>query len=326
MPAGIASGAAPGASQHVAGSAVGVAAARPAPGQLREMLRDHAGLDFAELVPAGGGESGMVFRATDRAGTDSIVKILLGPGPGALGRLRAMAATVTRLRQRGYPAPVVTAVGHLPGLAYWITERISGDPIDPDSGAVARFVPELLRLNDAQAGLGTGDPREWPGLIGRTLTSGGNGYCVHATLVANPGTRDLLAAIRRTGDRFGADIPPGRDFCHYDFSPLNLLSDGGSITAVIDINPVVLAGDRAFDLATMLFYGYDHDGIREVLRRRLLDLAEPGVACAYLAHMALRQVDWSLRYHPGAPGTQRHLRLADMAAADIRAIAGWRLH
>lgn len=94
---------------------------------------------------------------------------------------------------------------------------------------------------------------------------------------------------------------------------------------MIDINPVVLAGDRAFDLATMLFYSYDHDGIRAVLRRRLLELAEPGVACAYLAHMALRQVDWSLRFHPGAPGARRHLRLAEMAADDIRGIAG-RLH
>lgn len=55
---------------------------------------------------------------------------------------------------------MITAVGHLPGLAYWITERISGDPIDPDSGAVARFVPDVLRLNDVQAYLGTGDPRE----------------------------------------------------------------------------------------------------------------------------------------------------------------------
>ena len=33
----------------------------------------------------------------------------------------------------------------------------------------------------------------------------------------------------------------------------------------IDVNPPVLAGDRAFDLATLLFYCYDHDGVRERL-------------------------------------------------------------
>jgi hypothetical protein len=97
----------------------------------------------------------------------------------------------------------------------------------------------------------------------------------------------------------------------------NLLSDGTAITGVIDINPPVLAGDRAFDLATLLFYLYDHHDIRDLLRARLLELAGPPAACAYLAHMVLRQVDWSLRFHPAAAATQRHLHLARLAAADI---------
>jgi hypothetical protein len=86
---------------------------------------------------------------------------------------------------------------------------------------------------------------------------------------------------------------------------------------VIDINPPVLAGDRAFDLATLLFYHYDHDDIRDVLRARLLNLTAPETACAYLAHMVLRQVDWSLRHHPAAAATRRHLRLARAITADI---------
>jgi hypothetical protein len=86
---------------------------------------------------------------------------------------------------------------------------------------------------------------------------------------------------------------------------------------VIDINPPVLAGDRALDLATLLFYRYDHDDIRDLLRARLLELAGPQAARAYLAHMVLRQVDWSLRHHPAAPATQRHLGLARLVTADI---------
>jgi hypothetical protein len=306
---------------------------RPTAGELLRLLHEHSGIDFATLVPAGGGESRSVFVAMDHAGAASIVKILPDSEPGArpdaLGRLRALETTVARLRGRGYPAPRMTAVGRLPGLVYWITERISGAPLDAGDGrtdleAVARFLPRLIQLNDAQAGLGTGDPGEWPELVRRTLTSGGDGYCVHATLEANSGTRDLLAAMRRTGERFGADIPDGRDFTHYDFTPANLMSDGTALTGVIDINPVVLAGDRAFDLASMLFYCYDHDKIRPVLRDRLLERAEPGVACTYLAHIALRQADWSLRFYPGSPGTGRHLRLAETAVADIRAIAGKR--
>jgi hypothetical protein len=33
--------------------------------------------------------------------------------------------------------------------------------------------------------------------------------------------------------------------------------------------------------------------------------------------MVLRQVDWSLRYHPAAAATRRHLRLARLVIADI---------
>ena len=123
--------------------------------------------------------------------------------------------------------------------------------------------------------------------------------------------------LRRIGDRCGPAIPDSGDFVHYDFTPANLLSDGTAITGVIDINPPILTGDRAFDLATLLFYHYDHAEIRSSLRARLLDLAGRRATAAYLAHMVLRQVDWSLRHHPAATATRRHLRLARLIITDI---------
>ena len=109
--------------------------------------------------------------------------------------------------------------------------------------------------------------------------------------------------MRRIGEACSPAIPAADDFVHYDFTLANLLSDGTAITGVIDVNPPVLAGDRAFDLATLLFYLYDQDDIRDPLRARLLELAGPQAARAYLAHMVLRQVDWSLRFHPEAAAT-----------------------
>ena len=53
------------------------------------------------------------------------------------------------------------------------------------------------------------------------------------------------------------------------------------------------------------------------LRARLLELASPAATRAYLAHLVLRQVDWSLRFHPDTPATGRHLRLARLVSADI---------
>jgi Ser/Thr protein kinase RdoA (MazF antagonist) len=286
------------------------------PGELRRVLAEYAGLDLVTLRPATGGESRTAFWATDRDGAVTVLKIMPGATAEAAGHLRALDAVLARLRDRGYPAPRLGAVGYVPGLVFWFQQRLTGAVLEPDRAVLARLLPGLLRLNDAQAGLGAGQDR-WPSLLAQTLMTGGDGYCLHSTLQARPDTRDLLRLLRGIGDRCCPAVPAGRDFVHYDFSPANLLTDGTSITGVIDINPPVLAGDRAFDLATLLFYWYDHDDIRRLLRTRLFELAGSRAACAYLAHMVLRQVDWSLRYHPAAAVTRHHLRLAKLIITDI---------
>jgi hypothetical protein len=92
-----------------------------------------------------------------------VLKIVPDAPPEAPGRLRTLDAVLARLRDRGYPAPRFRAIGHVPGLVFWITERLPGSALDsgqnePDYAALARLLPGLLRLNDAQAGLGTGPP------------------------------------------------------------------------------------------------------------------------------------------------------------------------
>jgi hypothetical protein len=285
------------------------------------VLREQAGIDLVALTPTSMGESGAAFWITDRAGTVMLLKIVPGPTRDAMGNLGGLESMTGLLRERGYPAPRIRATGQAGGLAFWVQERLpgvalTGDRAEPWRGVLGGLLPELIRLNDAQAGLGHGQPG-WPELITRTLTVGGDGYCVHSTLEARPETRDLLPVLRRIGDTCGPAIPDGGDFVHFDFTFANLLSDGAAITGVVDINPPVLAGDRAFDLATLLFYGYDLDDLRTGLRARMLELAGVRACRAYLAHMVLRQADWSVRHHPGSAATARHLRLARLVIADI---------
>jgi len=292
-----------------------------APGVLLRTLREEAGLDLATLAPTSVGESRAAFWVTDRAGTVSLLKIMPGSPAGLVAQLRALEAMTARLRARGYPAARITALGRTAGFAFWIQQCLPGRPLDlrpgfPGLAQLAALLPELIRLNDAQAGLGTGTG-DWPALLTRTLTEGEDGYCVHATLAARPDTRDMLRVVREIGASCGPAIPSGTDYVHYDFTPSNLLADGATITGVIDMNAPVLTGDRGFDLATLLFYAYDHDGIRARLGARLLELAGPRAARAYLAHIVLRQVDWSVRHHPQAPFTRRHLHLASHIITDI---------
>jgi hypothetical protein len=331
------------------------------PAQLLSVVRAESGLDLVDLSPTGAGESGTTFWVKDRAGIVSLLKILPcpprepladrpgpprdpathppgpprdpatrppGPPRDPVAYLHALDAVTGRLRARRYPAPRLLAIGRAAGQAFWIQERLPGSVLESSRLAsshpgLTRLIPDLIRLNDAQAGLGTtrpdlGDGRGiWPELLTGTLTHGGDGYCLHSTLAARPGLRDLLEIVRRIGDSCGPAIPAGRDFAHFDFTPANLLTDGTAVTGVIDVNPPLLTGDRAFDLATLLFYWYDYDDMRHTLRARLLELSSWRVARAYLAHMVLRQVDWSVRHHPQAKTTQHHLDLARLVIADI---------
>jgi aminoglycoside phosphotransferase (APT) family kinase protein len=284
----------------------------PEPDELRRVLREQAGLDLTALTPADGGESASTFLATGRDGTASVLKISLTASGADVARLRDL---VGGLRRRGYPAARLLASGQVAGLTFWQQERLPGTILDR-APVPGWLLPEVLRLNDAQAGLGDG-ARLLSELLAVTLTTGGDGYCVHATLEARPDTRELLAVVRRTADRCLPAVPERDDYVHYDFTLANLLTSGAGICGVIDMNPPAITGDRAFDLATMMFYLYDRDDILRRLRDRALELTSQRALSAYLAHMLLRQVDWSLRHHPGARATAHHLHLARLVAADL---------
>jgi hypothetical protein len=86
---------------------------------------------------------------------------------------------------------------------------------------------------------------------------------------------------------------------------------------VVDLNPPPVHGDRAFDLATLAFYVYDAGELRRPILARLSSLASWAAVRAYLAHMVLRQVEWSVRHYPRALATRHHLRLARLVLADI---------
>jgi hypothetical protein len=78
-----------------------------------------------------------------------------------------------------------------------------------------------------------------------------------------------------------------------------------------------VSGDRSFDLATMLFYSWPFDGFRDQLWRALLDCTPHGAAAVYLAHMIVRQLDWSMRKHPSEE-VDRYMRISGDIIRAIR--------
>ncbi len=126
---------------------------------------------------------------------------------------------------------------------------------------------------------------------------------------ADPGFFDHEGGLLkyRVNIRFGEepDTMPDGDAVHTDFHHRNVLRANGDIRAVIDWEGS-RGGDRLFDLVTLAFTlpaARSPAGAAARVWRRVEAAGARPVIEAYVAHMALRQVDWSIRHHgPGEVG------------------------
>jgi hypothetical protein len=243
-------------------------------------------------------------------------------GAQDFGRLPEIMALTGRLRSRWYPVPRYVIRGLHPAGRYVVQGALPGTPVRRLSPAQ---VEQVLALNERQRDLApdittTGVPL-WPALIVNDALHGGDGYCLlDAMREHGPDTARLLALVQEIAARHRDVATPTADIVHFDFQPANILAQPDRITGVVDWDGVC-AGDRAFDLATLLFYVYDQEAPREALWRRLLSIAAPGAIVLYLGHLIHRQVDWSVRHHDAAT-VDRWLERARVVLADLPARTG----
>lgn len=239
---------------------------------------------------AKGGESGGAYVLANTAGKEFVLKF----GPVNETHPERAATVTKRLRAAGYPAPSYVCVGIDGGLKYSIQAMMPGTPSRVINAAMVR---EVIAINRIQAARGGDMPPEWPARVIDGVLKGFVGYCEIDTLRRYSGES---AAMLDTIQELVAGCSGGKfvdgDIVHWDFNPGNVLSDGNRITGVIDWDGVC-AGDRGFDLATLLFYSYDDREVRDPLWREVVDCSGRAALTVYLAHMIVRQVDWSIRHH-----------------------------
>jgi Ser/Thr protein kinase RdoA (MazF antagonist) len=196
--------------------------------------------------------------------------------------------------EAGIPAPRYELVAEIDGQVMVLQEQLRGAP---SATLTAAQVQAMLALNARMAGLLAG--RDELPFIGLHLRSSGPGFCLHESLATfGERTRTLLAWAHEVGRE--RDVADGDDLVHFDFHPGNVLVDReGRLTGLVDWDGAG-RGDRAFDLVTLRFdlarrapdlVGPVDDALASVSAERLR---------AYTAHLALRLVDWSIRYHPAA--------------------------
>lgn len=238
------------------------------------------------------GEQG-AYALVDEAGAPFVLKAT--PDQSALSRLEAAAALAERLRARGYPAPRYAALGATPTAVYSVQTALPGAPLRQPT---PQHLPDLLALNALQAGQAPDRPQTWPAPVVTPTLEGGPGFCLLEPMRAHSAATATLLGRLQAIVRRGAGLAlPQDDIVHFDFTPLNILVEGERISGVIDWDGAC-AGDRAFDLATLLFYSHRDLAVSEALYAAARDLVGPAAVALYLAHVAHRLVDWMIRYHP----------------------------
>jgi hypothetical protein len=250
-----------------------------------EEINARHGTSFSPLHRYEGGEVGAI-RLVDEAGQHFVLKFQ----PTGLAP-----ATTEALRTLGYPVPRYI----LEGPGYHVQEELSGRPAGDWGVAQPAVMTRLFELNELQSGATVDDDTSWPDTLVESVTAGFSEFCVVETLERHSdGSRELLGLCRRAVERHSPALEPSRDIAHMDFTLANVLVDGDHVTGVIDWGGT-RTGDRMFDLATLLYYARGE--APELERYVVARIGHEGLA-VYLAHMAVRQTDWSLRHHGPAAG------------------------
>jgi Phosphotransferase enzyme family len=211
--------------------------------------------------------------------------------------LTAVVSQVERLRERGYPAPAYLLFGLAADVGFAVQQMLPGQPITRLRHA---HVEALIGLNDLQSGAGSAE-QGWSDFLVSTLLRGADGYCLHEPLRSHSDetARVLDRVVQIGGDSQGLTFPSG-DAVHLDFHHLNLLGQANWITGVVDWEGT-RSGDCFFDLVTLFYQSQearlDQAGQYSLWDHLIAHRPRP-VLRAYLAHMALRMVSWSILHHP----------------------------
>lgn len=272
-------------------------------GATLDALERATGLQLEIVGGLAGGEVGATcVRARD--GQRLVLKTWPGsPSDGA--DLQARLELVGRLRLAGYPAPAYLVSGWFEGHVIALQTWIDGDQRDDLTAAMVERLVELALLH-RDVRVAEGDEfRVW---LVRSLLEGCDGYCLHEPLrTYSCETRALLDRVPSIGAGLAEGPAPGAGIAHRDFHHRNALWRGDDVAAVIDWEGAG-EGDPAFDLVTLGFgltVSTAPPHARELPWQAAGRLGPPELLRAYSAHMALRQVDWSIRHRTAADVAHR---------------------
>ncbi len=223
-------------------------------------------------------------------------EVVLSAWPPGMGRAEQIAALISVLRARGYPAPEILQLIDCGSRVAVLQQRLNG--------RAPKHVDQALLLDLLEVHAGQHDVLAEPGGSADELylERDGPGFCLHRPLAEySPATAALLGRITEIARSTPADVGRGSDIVHGDFQPTNVLVGGPGARQVAGVVDWTGArpGDAGLDLVTLGFFldrAAAPAGCRALLRERIAARVRPHAGLAFAAHMALRQVDWVIRH------------------------------
>lgn len=261
------------------------------PAELLQRMNTLHRTTFALLEKYPDGEQG-AFVVADHLSRRWVLK--WAPGALDLQWMQGAKTVTDLLRSLSYPAPHYLLIGKIPEGIYSIQSVLPGFPVRQLSPTL---LPRVFELNQLHVGRAIPGRKDWHQEVINTVLLGGEGYCFHPSLQQHSrDTADLLQTLQALVMAHQDEPHRTDDIVHGDFQHANILTQDEQISGVVDWDGFGI-GDCIFDIVTLLFYSYDTVEVREQLWNYALERASLKLVSIYLAHLILRQVDWSLRYH-----------------------------
>lgn len=147
------------------------------------------------------GESRSTFAVA--AGGDELVVKLVPSAQPAMDNQRRLVRLVRDLRRRGYPAPDYVGVGESGGTVFTVQRRLPGQTlhrgpaVPPAPELFAAVLPSLFATIELQGDAGDLPQPPWPDWLLDTIGTGGDGYCLHATMRQPPAPLRCSTACKR---------------------------------------------------------------------------------------------------------------------------------
>lgn len=227
--------------------------------------------------------------AVDRAGAGAAVLKWWPNTPRTRSDRALRLPRIDRLRQLGWPIPVMIESGETNDMLFELWEVAAGQPVVGVLPPPA-IVEGAVGLVHIARGAALGDGQDWPIWIDVSVRRSMG----KARPKAGVAGKDILDGCRQAMEV--CTLPPGRDIIHGDFTPANCLVENSRLSAIVDFDEC-RDGDGSLDLMGMLWdlVGWNNAGATglDALQACIQEMVTPEQGRVLAAYWIAGSLAWA---------------------------------